>query len=207
MRWSLGPEAIRAVNVFYYLTYEGNVNLDSITDPTDRMAVETQIRNFGQAPSQLLTEPHPPRNSAMTLTPMMYNVTPEDVSMIMKFSSNAPIIHVSANTSPSLAIQSVITISNKHDFSVNKYNTSTGSSAQAYPESGQSIHGSQTPLPLSMDTILSRMICTTVVTWTHTHVSFFSFASVQCESQPSSFGRQFRWTGPTTSSEFRSDRR
>ncbi len=62
-----GPEAIRAVNVFYYLTYEGAVNLDSITNPTDRAAIETQIRNFGQTPSQLLTEPHPPRNSAMTL--------------------------------------------------------------------------------------------------------------------------------------------
>ena len=62
-----GPEAIRAVNVFYYLTYEGAVNLDTITNPTDRAAIETQIRNFGQAPSQLLTEPHPPRNSAMTL--------------------------------------------------------------------------------------------------------------------------------------------
>lgn len=55
------------MNVFYYLTYEGAVNLDSITDPTDRAAIETQIRNFGQTPSQLLTEPHPPRNSAMTL--------------------------------------------------------------------------------------------------------------------------------------------
>ncbi|CAF1543292.1 unnamed protein product, partial [Rotaria sp. Silwood1] len=63
-----GSEAVRAVN------------LDSITNPTDRAAIETQIRNFGQAPAQLLTEPHPPRNSAMNLTPMMYNVTPEDVS-------------------------------------------------------------------------------------------------------------------------------
>ena len=62
-RGILGPEAVRAVNVFYYLTYEGAVNLDSITNPTDRAAIETQIRNFGQAPSQLLTEPHPPRNS------------------------------------------------------------------------------------------------------------------------------------------------
>ena len=59
----LGPEAIRATNVFYYLTYEGAVNLDSITNPTDRAAIESQIINFGQVPSQLLTEPHPPRNS------------------------------------------------------------------------------------------------------------------------------------------------
>ncbi len=63
----LGPEAIRAINVFYYLTYEGAVNLDSITNPTDRAAIETQIKNFGQVPSQLLTEPHPPRNSAIPL--------------------------------------------------------------------------------------------------------------------------------------------
>lgn len=31
-----GPEAVRALNVFHYLTYEGSVNLDSITDPVLR---------------------------------------------------------------------------------------------------------------------------------------------------------------------------
>lgn len=31
-----GPEAVRALNVFYYLTYEGAVNLNSITDPVLR---------------------------------------------------------------------------------------------------------------------------------------------------------------------------
>lgn len=62
-----GPEAIRATNVFYYLTYEGSVDMDSITDPVMREAIENQIRNFGQTPSQLLMEPHPPRSSAMHL--------------------------------------------------------------------------------------------------------------------------------------------
>lgn len=28
-----GPEAVRATNVFYYLTYEGSVNLETMTDP------------------------------------------------------------------------------------------------------------------------------------------------------------------------------
>ena len=28
-----GPEAVRATNMFYYLTYEGSVNLETITDP------------------------------------------------------------------------------------------------------------------------------------------------------------------------------
>lgn len=31
-----GPEAVRALNVFYYLTYEGAVNLSSIADPVLR---------------------------------------------------------------------------------------------------------------------------------------------------------------------------
>lgn len=56
---------MRAANVFYYLTYEGNVELEAITDPVMREAVENQIKNFGQTPSQLLMEPHPPRSSAM----------------------------------------------------------------------------------------------------------------------------------------------
>ena len=64
---TLGPEAIRATNVFYYLTYEGSVDLESMTDATMREAVENQIKNFGQTPSQLLMEPHPPRSSAMHL--------------------------------------------------------------------------------------------------------------------------------------------
>jgi hypothetical protein len=28
-----GPEAVRATNVFYYLTYEGSVDMDNISDP------------------------------------------------------------------------------------------------------------------------------------------------------------------------------
>ncbi len=35
-----GPEAIRALNVFYYLTYEGAVNLSSISDPMLREVSE-----------------------------------------------------------------------------------------------------------------------------------------------------------------------
>ena len=58
---------MRATNVFYYLTYEGSVELESMTDGVMREAIENQIKNFGQTPSQLLMEPHPPRSSAMHL--------------------------------------------------------------------------------------------------------------------------------------------
>lgn len=58
-----GEEAEKAYNVFYYLTYEGMVDMESITDPDERKAIESQIANFGQTPSQLFTTPHPKRLS------------------------------------------------------------------------------------------------------------------------------------------------
>ncbi|ORY69241.1 beach-domain-containing protein [Neocallimastix californiae] len=57
-----GEEAVKAYNVFYYLTYEGAINLDNIKDPIQKKSIEDQINNFGQTPSQLLTKPHPKRN-------------------------------------------------------------------------------------------------------------------------------------------------
>lgn len=62
-----GPEAVRATNVFYYLTYEGSMNLNAIDNPQIREGLESQILNFGQTPVQLMTDPHPPRHSIMTI--------------------------------------------------------------------------------------------------------------------------------------------
>uniref|UniRef100_A0A8B9KMW8 Neurobeachin-like protein 2 n=1 Tax=Astyanax mexicanus TaxID=7994 RepID=A0A8B9KMW8_ASTMX len=59
-----GPEAVEALNVFYYCTYEGAVDLDAIANETERKALEGIISNFGQTPCQLLKEAHPPRMSA-----------------------------------------------------------------------------------------------------------------------------------------------
>ncbi|KAJ8290724.1 hypothetical protein GJAV_G00016740 [Gymnothorax javanicus] len=59
-----GPEAVEALNVFYYCTYEGAVDLDAIANETERKALEGIISNFGQTPCQLLKEPHPPRMTA-----------------------------------------------------------------------------------------------------------------------------------------------
>ncbi|RLM73593.1 BEACH domain-containing protein C2 [Panicum miliaceum] len=53
-----GKEAIMANNVFFYITYEGTVDIDKITDPVERRATQDQIAYFGQTPSQLLTVPH-----------------------------------------------------------------------------------------------------------------------------------------------------
>lgn len=117
-----GPEAVRALNVFYYLTYEGAVSLNSITDPVLREAVEAQIRSFGQTPSQLLIEPHPPRGSAMQASPLMFtDQAQQDVIMVLKFPSNSPVTHVAANTQPGLTTPAVITVTANRLFAVNKW--------------------------------------------------------------------------------------
>uniref|UniRef100_A0A8C0LW19 Lipopolysaccharide-responsive and beige-like anchor protein n=1 Tax=Canis lupus dingo TaxID=286419 RepID=A0A8C0LW19_CANLU len=117
-----GPEAVRSLNVFYYLTYEGAVNLNSIADPILREAVEAQIRSFGQTPSQLLIEPHPPRGSAMQVSPLMFtDQAQQDVIMVLKFPSNSPVTHVAANTQPGLATPAVITVTANRLFAVNKW--------------------------------------------------------------------------------------
>ncbi|KAK7867079.1 hypothetical protein R5R35_004016 [Gryllus longicercus] len=59
-----GPKAVEALNVFYYCSYEGAVDLDAIADEKERLAVEGMINNFGQTPIQLLREPHPARLSS-----------------------------------------------------------------------------------------------------------------------------------------------
>ena len=77
--------------------------------------------------------------------------------MIMKFSSNAPIIHVAANTNSTLTTQAVLTISNRHDFSINKYNANAGPSASStYTETTQTTSTQQPQLPLSMDSLLGK---------------------------------------------------
>ncbi|OWK02816.1 hypothetical protein Celaphus_00010604 [Cervus elaphus hippelaphus] len=58
-----GPAAEEALNVFYYCTYEGAVDLDQVADERERKALEGIISNFGQTPCQLLKEPHPARLS------------------------------------------------------------------------------------------------------------------------------------------------
>eukprot|EP00899_Mesostigma_viride_P003816 jgi/Mesvir1/13435/Mv16507-RA.1 len=56
-----GPEAAAADNVFYYLTYEGAVDITAIDDPVVLKATQDQIAYFGQTPSQLLSRKHPKR--------------------------------------------------------------------------------------------------------------------------------------------------
>ncbi|TKC52466.1 hypothetical protein EI555_012614 [Monodon monoceros] len=147
-----GPEAVRAVNVFHYLTYEGSVNLDSITDPVLREAMEAQIQNFGQTPSQLLIEPHPPRSSAMHLSPLMFkDQMQQDVIMVLKFPSNSPVTHVAANTLPHLTIPAVVTVTCSRLFAVNRWHNTVGLRGAPGYSLDQAHH-----LPIEMDPLIAN---------------------------------------------------
>ena len=52
-----GEEAVKALNIFVHVTYEGEVDLDSMTDPIQRESTIAQIQNFGQTPSRLERKP------------------------------------------------------------------------------------------------------------------------------------------------------
>uniref|UniRef100_A0A673LVR4 Neurobeachin n=1 Tax=Sinocyclocheilus rhinocerous TaxID=307959 RepID=A0A673LVR4_9TELE len=144
-----GPEAIRALNVFHYLSYEGSVSLDTITDPQLRESMEAQIQSFGQAPSQLLIEPHPPRSSAMHLSPLMFkDQMQQDVIMVLKFPSNSPVTHVAANTLPHLSIPAAVTVTCSRLFAVNRWHNTVGAPGYSLEQSHH--------LPIEMDSLIAN---------------------------------------------------
>ena len=57
-----GEEAMKALNSFYYLTYEDAVPWDKVGDDKDIQSMESQIVNFGQTPSQIFAKPHHERH-------------------------------------------------------------------------------------------------------------------------------------------------
>ncbi|XP_042638534.1 neurobeachin, partial [Orycteropus afer afer] len=173
-----GPEAVRALNVFHHLTYEGPVTLDSIGDPVLReipqayflrepdtflltkdfiKAMEAQIHNFGHTPSQLLIEPHPPRSSAMHLcflpqSPLMFkDQMQQDVIMVLKFPSNSPVTHVAANTLPHLTIPAVVTVTCSRLFAVNRWHNTVGLRGAPGYSLDQAHH-----LPIEMDPLIAN---------------------------------------------------
>lgn len=88
-------------------------------------------------------------------SPMMFSSIPDDVCMTMKFLSNSPIVHISANTYPQLPMPSVVTVTMHQQFAVNRWNSGYAAVAQSpsYAESPQS-QGAN--LPLSMDPVLCK---------------------------------------------------
>ncbi|KAJ7962251.1 BEACH domain-containing protein C2 [Quillaja saponaria] len=99
-----GKEAISANNVFFYITYEGTVDIDKISDPVQQRATQDQIAYFGQTPSQLLTVPHlkkMPLADVLHLQTIFRNpkeVKPYAVPAPERCNLPAAAIHASADT-------------------------------------------------------------------------------------------------------------
>ncbi|XP_051902132.1 neurobeachin a isoform X9 [Hippocampus zosterae] len=151
-----GPEAVRALNVFNFLSYEGAVNLD-VLDAAQREVMEAQIQACGQIPSQLLIEPHPPRSSAMHLcflpqSPLMFkDQMQQDVIMVLKFPSNSPVTHVAANTLPHLSIPAAVTVTCSRLFAVNRWHNTVGLRGAPGYSLEQAHH-----LPIEMDPLIAN---------------------------------------------------
>lgn len=95
-----GSEAKKAYNLFYYLTYEGSVDLSMIEDPMLKKSIITQLKNFGQTPSQLLKKPHPEKYPSQSFIRPPYWVEPNLTfnpffSFKMGEDQKVPISHVS----------------------------------------------------------------------------------------------------------------
>ncbi|XP_060859009.1 protein FAN-like isoform X1 [Metopolophium dirhodum] len=71
-----GPEAIKANNVFYYLCYEGAVDLNNVRDWNQRHALEVQIMEFGQIPKQIFEKPHPPKTCLLIKDFQKFGILP-----------------------------------------------------------------------------------------------------------------------------------
>ncbi|XP_022773061.1 BEACH domain-containing protein B-like isoform X4 [Durio zibethinus] len=67
-----GKPAVEAANIFYYLTYEGAVDLDAMDDELQRSAIEDQIANFGQTPIQIFRKKHPRRGPPIPIAHPLY---------------------------------------------------------------------------------------------------------------------------------------
>ncbi|KAH6644291.1 hypothetical protein C7974DRAFT_383272 [Boeremia exigua] len=63
-----GEAAVEAANVFHWMTYQGAIDLDSITDEKERAQKISVINNFGQTPTQVFQRPHPSKENAAKAT-------------------------------------------------------------------------------------------------------------------------------------------
>ncbi|XP_024170395.1 BEACH domain-containing protein B isoform X2 [Rosa chinensis] len=81
-----GKPAVEAANIFYYLTYEGAVDLDTMEDDLQRSAIEDQIANFGQTPIQIFRKKHPRRGPPIPIAhPLRF--APSSINMTSIVSS------------------------------------------------------------------------------------------------------------------------
>lgn len=140
-----GPEAVKAKNVFFYLTYEGKVDFDKIDSEMNRRAIISQIQNFGQTPSQLFKKPHLARDPyeplPLSLSQKVENVTGKDMK------SNSSIVYIAVVPSQ----EKLICISHDAQIFNLKFSFSTA-------QMGDILKKGSIEFPFSNDIIISRSL-------------------------------------------------
>lgn len=82
---------IQAANIFYYLTYEDAVDLDTMDDELQRSAIEDQIANFGQTPIQLFRKKHPRRGPPIPIAhPLRFAPGSINLTSMVSCASSCP---------------------------------------------------------------------------------------------------------------------
>jgi len=99
-----GEEAWKADNVFYYLTYEGALDLDSVDNVNERKCYEAQILEFGQTPKQLFQKPHPKKQlgSSSSIIPDEKEILHEDLKQTI---DDIPVLDLNCSFGRQLSIE------------------------------------------------------------------------------------------------------
>lgn len=63
-----GPEAEKANNVFYHLSYYDSEDLEKVEDKNVQAEIALHIADFGSCPSQLFFKPHPNKKAESLVT-------------------------------------------------------------------------------------------------------------------------------------------
>ncbi|CAH9105180.1 unnamed protein product [Cuscuta epithymum] len=111
-----GKPAVEAANIFYYVTYEGAVDLETMEDELQRSAIEDQIANFGQTPIQIFQKRHPRRGPPIPIAhPLRYAPGSIDLTSIVSSTNNLPstVLYVNVFDSSIVHVNQGLTMSVK----------------------------------------------------------------------------------------------
>ncbi|KAL6873753.1 hypothetical protein ACP4OV_013835 [Aristida adscensionis] len=154
-----GQPAVEAANIFYYVTYEGTVDLENMDDMLHKSAIEDQIANFGQTPIQIFRMKHPRRGPPIPIAHPLY-FAPKSITLTSSVSCT--INHVSAVLFVCLLENTVILMNEGLVLSVKLWLTTQLQSGGNFTFSGPQEHffgvGSDVISPRKIGTFLAENV-------------------------------------------------
>ncbi|PWZ18278.1 BEACH domain-containing protein B [Zea mays] len=154
-----GQPAVEAANIFYYVTYEGAVDLENMDDMLHKSAIEDQIANFGQTPIQIFRTKHPRRGPPIPIAHPLY-FAPQSLTLTSSVCSTAS--HMCAILFISLLENTVVLMNEGLILSVKLWLTAQLQSGGNFTYSGPQEHsfgiGSDVISPRKIGTFLAENV-------------------------------------------------